>query len=205
MINEPILDEPRDNDGQDGDQGSAIEEDKNPPDFDNAQGQAQALPDLDQGSQVSQHSSPTSNSGGHFAMPMGASACSMAKNNLQQYPTSVQSYRSSPVLYDSANQGSNPRPLNTAAQSLPGSVGQSPARSVSVDEAASAALAHLLEIDEENRNPSLSSRRVYQHALSVRVPPAGSNPNQSNGAIPRSGRNSRKTPQNSDKTEENKD
>ena len=56
---------------------------------------AAALPDLksyEDMSQISQHSSPTSNSGGHFAMPMGASACSMARsssNNLQQYPTTT--------------------------------------------------------------------------------------------------------------------
>ena len=70
---------------------------------------AAALPDLksyEDMSQISQHSSPTSNSGGHFAMPMGASACSMARsssNNIQQYPTgSMSSHRSSPVLYDNA-------------------------------------------------------------------------------------------------------
>ena len=79
---------------------------------------------------------------------------------------------------------------------------QSPARSV--DEAASA-LAQLLDIDQESSPPQASSapmqnpnqrsgstgstgssRRVYQHALSVRVPPNNPQQQQQNsGAIPR--------------------
>ena len=60
---------------------------------------AAALPDLknyEDMSQLSEHSSPTSNSGGHFAMPMGVSACSMARsssNNIQQYPTTVSFFK----------------------------------------------------------------------------------------------------------------
>merc|ERR1739844_477693 len=176
---------------------------------------AAALPDLksyEDMSQISQHSSPTSNSGGHFAMPMGASACSMARssgNNLQQYPTttattgSVSSHRSSPVLYDSAattaqagtstlgprdsgnstlkssKNGQQQTQFYNSAHSLPGSVGQSPARlrAASVDDTSSD-LSHLLQIGDsqggnsgaEQRNglasastsASSSNRRVYQ-------------------------------------------
>jgi len=192
---------------------------------------AAALPDLksyEDMSQISQHSSPTSNSGGHFAMPMGASACSMARsssNNLQQYPTttattgSVSSHRSSPVMYDNAvvaaqpaTSTSGPRESNlkslkngqqqtqfyNSAHSLPGSVGQSPARlrAASVDDASSD-LSHLLQIDDgqggnngaghrnglASTSNSASSRRVYQHALSVRVP--SNNQQGMNGAVPR--------------------
>jgi len=219
---------------------------------------AAALPDLknyEDMSQLSEHSSPTSNSGGHFAMPMGVSACSMARsssNNIQQYPTttldSVSSHRSSPVLYDQAvvaaqaaaasttasasTPGQGTRDMNfktttnnsqkaqfyNSVQSLPGSVGQSPARirAASVDDASSE-LAHLLQMDDtqggaangaghrnsmptpsnSNAASTSSNRRVYQHALSVRVPPPNNNQQQGmNGAVPR--RNvSKKSSQNS--------
>jgi len=211
---------------------------------------AAALPDLksyEDMSQISQHSSPTSNSGGHFAMPMGASACSMARsssNNLQQYPTttatttgSVSSHRSSPVIYDNAvvaaqaaTSTSGPRESNlkssktsqqqthlyNSAHSLPGSVGQSPARlrAASVDDASSD-LSHLLQIDDSqggsngagHRNNSLvsnttssSNRRVYQHALSVRVPSNNNNQQGINGAVPR--RNVKKSQNNSNNPQE---
>ena len=89
---------------------------------------AAALPDLksyEDMSQISQHSSPTSNSGGHFAMPMGASACSMARsssNNIQQYPTgSMSSHRSSPVLYDNAVLAAQPAiPTASTSAATPG-------------------------------------------------------------------------------------
>ena len=152
-------------------------------------------------------------------MPMGASACSMAKssNNLQQYPSSsMSSHRSSPILYDNAAAGSSGTseaairgPLTSnniekhqaqycnTARSLPGSVGQSPARTVSADEA-SAALANLLEIDDTPANRN-ASRRVYQHALSVRVPPNEANQQQQqgmNGAVPRRKRSNNQTEEN---------
>lgn len=183
---------------------------------------AEALPDLknfEDASQISQHStSPTSNSGGHFALPMGASACSMARsgNSVPQFPTNVpvRSHQSSPVLYDNAvsavgasasvmSQDSGSKPISGksffhSAQSLPNSVAQSPARAASVDEA-SAELANLLEIEGSNSgSTSSNNRRVYQHALSVRVPSNNSNnPQQgmsNNGAVPR--RNHRRTGQN---------
>ena len=133
-----------------------------------------------QQSQNSQQSSPISV--GHFAL--GASACSMAKNT-QQFPSNSDRRSSSPI-----SQNPSQRNLESVSSS------ESPARSV--DEAASA-LAHLLEGDQDNNPPVApqnanqrsgssgstsagSSRRVYQHALSVRVPP---NNQQSSGAIPR--------------------
>lgn len=129
-----------------------------------------------QNSQNSQQSSPISV--GHFAL--GASACSMAKNNVQQFPSGTDR-SNSPIL--------NQNPVAGPSRSYE----QSPAPSV--DEASSA-LAHLLEIDESNpqagppqarSNSSAGasaggSRRVYQHALSVRVPPNNQN---NSGAIPR--------------------
>jgi hypothetical protein len=183
--------------------------------------EAADLKNYEEMSQVSQHSSPTSNSGGHFALPMGASACSMAKSgqNLQQYPatvTSATSNRSSPVLYEATASGaaSNSRQsfiqFYNSAQSLPASLGQSPSRTASVDEAASAALAHLLDIDDSASSAGgqtgsrSNSRKVYQHAFSVRVPPNSSSENNNNpasnsstnsssknGAIPRNRNNKR--------------
>jgi len=130
-----------------------------------------------QNSQNSQQSSPISV--GHFAL--GASACSMAKNNVQQFPSGAER-SSSPVL--------NPAPGTSRSFDRSG---QSPPPSV--DEASSA-LAHLLDIDENSAAPPQArpnagassggsaggSRRVYQHALSVRVPPNNQN---NSGAIPR--------------------
>ena len=170
------------------------EEDENEKNDEEMMMAAAALPvtnnyeNASQQSQNSQQSSPISV--GHFAL--GASACSMAKNhNVQQFPS-----------IDNINRSTSPPP----AGQNPGSSRsgqrhfetQSPARSV--DEAASA-LAHLLDIDQEASPPQAplqnpqrsgstgstgSSRRVYQHALSVRVPPNNQQQQQQNsGAIPR--------------------
>ena len=74
-----------------------------------------------------------------------------------------------------------------------------PARAVSVDEA-SLALANLLEIDEGGASRNSNSRRVYQHALSVRVPPNQQQGN-SGGAVPR--RHTAKSKGNNNQNEEN--
>ena len=106
----------------------------------------------------------------------------MAKNNVQQFPSGAER-STSPVL----NPAGPSRSFDHSGQS-PGPP--------SVDEASSA-LAHLLDIDENSAPPPQArpsnagaspggsaggSRRVYQHALSVRVPPNNQN---NSGAIPR--------------------
>ena len=154
-------------------------------------------------SHVSIHSSPSSNAGsvsaGQSGIPMGASACSMARASSGLRQSSMQmssrdSPSSSPVLFEAAPVGGGssvsrssnyPRHHGGSAPSLPvaQSVTNSPVRAVSVDEAASLALANLLEIDETQSNggqggtsstlsaAAASATRRYQHALSVRVPP----------------------------------
>ena len=156
-------------------------------------------------SHVSIHSSPSSNAGsvsaGQSGIPMGASACSMARASSGLRQSSMQmssrdSPSSSPVLFEAAPVGGGgpsgsrsanyPRHHGGSAPSLTAaqSVTNSPVRAVSVDEAASLALANLLEIDETQSNggqgggtastssaAAASATRRYQHALSVRVPP----------------------------------
>merc|ERR1711994_456107 len=207
---------------------------------------------------------PSSNAGsvsaGQSGMPMGASACSMARasssgglrESLRQSSLQINSPSSSPVLFEATNPSAGPGPggisrSTTAATassaganypparhggsapSLPGSVVQSvnnsPARAASVDEAASLALANLLEIDETQSNnggPSANNTttttsatttasasannaataRRYQHALSVRVPPNqhGTTAPPS-GAIPR--RQSRSSVRSQNQSDEN--
>ena len=109
-------------------------------------------------------------------------------------PPAGQTMQQNPGSGSASGSGSGQRNFET----------QSPARSV--DEAASA-LAQLLDIDQESSPPQASSapspmqnpnqrsgstgstgssRRVYQHALSVRVPPNNPQQQQQNsGAIPR--------------------
>ena len=165
-------------------------------------------------------------------MPMGASACSMARassnGGLRQSSIQMNSPSSSPVLFEAAaaaasaavpssSRSAYPR-HGGSAPSLPGSVVQSvsnsPARAVSVDEAASLALANLLEIDETQSNggqnmASASATRRYQHALSVRVPPnqhgtaasASASASATSGAIPR--RQSRSSVRSQNQSDEN--
>ena len=198
-------------------------------------------------------------------MPMGASACSMARasssgglrESLRQSSLQINSPSSSPVLFEATNpavsslggqQQGISRSIATAstsagvtnnfpaparhggsAPSLPGSVVQSvnnsPARAASVDEAASLALANLLEIDETQSNSggqsanitttttsatttasasanNAATARRYQHALSVRVPPNqhGTTAPPS-GAIPR--RQSRSSVRSQNQSDEN--
>ena len=165
-------------------------------------------------------------------MPMGASACSMARassnGGLRQSSIQMNSPSSSPVLFEAAaasasaavpssSRSAYPR-HGGSAPSLPGSVVQSvsnsPARAVSVDEAASLALANLLEIDETQSNggqnmASASATRRYQHALSVRVPPnqhgtaasATASASATSGAIPR--RQSRSSVRSQNQSDEN--
>jgi len=220
-------------------------------------------------SHVSIHSSPSSNAGsvsaGQSGMPMGASACSMARasssgglrESLRQSSLQINSPSSSPVLFEATNPAASSlggqqqgisRSIATAstsagvtnnfpaparhggsAPSLPGSVVQSvnnsPARAASVDEAASLALANLLEIDETQSNSggqsanntttttsatttasasanNAATARRYQHALSVRVPPNqhGTTAPPS-GAIPR--RQSRSSVRSQNQSDEN--
>ena len=184
-------------------------------------------------------------------MPMGASACSMARasssgglrESLRQSSLQINSPSSSPVLFEATNpSGPGPGPggisrSTTAATassagtnypparhggsapSLPGSVVQSvnnsPARAVSVDEAASLALANLLEIDETQSNSggqsatsattasanNAATARRYQHALSVRVPPNQHGTAAPSGAIPR--RQSRSSVRSQNQSDEN--
>merc|ERR1711994_363785 len=202
---------------------------------------------------------PSSNAGsvsaGQSGMPMGASACSMARasssgglrESLRQSSLQINSPSSSPVLFEATNPSAGPGPggisrSTTAATassaganypparhggsapSLPGSVVQSvnnsPARAVSVDEAASLALANLLEIDETQSNSggqsatsattasanNAATARRYQHALSVRVPPnqhgtAAPSTAAPSGAIPR--RQSRSSVRSQNQSDEN--
>ena len=197
-------------------------------------------------------------------MPMGASACSMARasssgglrESLRQSSLQINSPSSSPVLFEATNpavsslggqqQGisrsiatastsagvtnNSPAPARHggSAPSLPGSVVQSvnnsPARAASVDEAASLALANLLEIDETQSNSggtqsatttsaattasattanNAATARRYQHALSVRVPPNqhGTATAAPSGAIPR--RQSRSSVRSQNQSDEN--
>ena len=188
-------------------------------------------------------------------MPMGASACSMARasssgglrESLRQSSLQINSPSSSPVLFEATNpavsslggqQQGISRSIATAstsagvtnnftvparhggsAPSLPGSVVQSvnnsPARAVSVDEAASLALANLLEIDETQSNSggqsatsattasanNAATARRYQHALSVRVPPNQHGTAAPSGAIPR--RQSRSSVRSQNQSDEN--
>ena len=202
---------------------------------------------------------------GQSGMPMGASACSMARasssgglrESLRQSSLQINSPSSSPVLFEATNPAASSlggqqqgisRSIATAstsagvtnnfpaparhggsAPSLPGSVVQSvnnsPARAASVDEAASLALANLLEIDETQSNSggqsanntttttsatttasatanNAATARRYQHALSVRVPPNqhGTTAPPS-GAIPR--RQSRSSVRSQNQSDEN--
>ena len=98
---------------------------------------------------------------------------------MQQFPSGAER-SSSPVL----NPAGPSRSFDHSGQST---------GPPSVDEASSA-LAQLLDIDDNSASPSQArssnasasgaggSRRVYQHALSVRVPPNNQN---NSGAIPR--------------------
>jgi hypothetical protein len=168
-------------------------------------------------SHVSQHSSPTSFAGsvsgvGPQGMPMGASACSMARanttaegsNNPNQFP-SVSSQSSSPVPFEVAiakevaeRQRNNPQRLGGSAQSLTGAAGiaQGLGNLPAQVEEASMSLANLLEIEEQvsqNSTTSAASRRVQEQAplngqgqqqpQQPQQPLQGLNP--SGGAIPR--------------------